>query len=234
MTGALWKAVMVGYEGIGLIQGYDSHLVDAKERAGRTSIEGLKEDQLIARAKEGDSWATDRLIRCYYPKVYGIVFRMCAGNAEEKEDILQDALFRVVRSLKTFKGESTFYTWLYRIVINVCLDARRKTKRRRTFFPWRGPTDRDGTFSEEGLNHQDETRESDPQMSLSDRQFQKDLQRALENLSDKQRVVFELKVFEEWTIPEIAKMVKASEGTVKSHLFRATRSLREALGDWIP
>jgi len=199
------------------------------------TTEGSEDSELVARALRNDPWAIDRLIRRYHQRVFGIAYRMCAGNVEEAKDAVQEAFVRVIRNLKKFKGQSTFYTWLYRIVVNTCLDARRKAGRRKLFGSWWGSnrTGR-GSFEQKALlDFPDETWHVDPMETLKGRQFRADIQKALKDLSDRQRSVFELKVFEGLSISEIASALHTSEGTVKSHLFRATRHLREALKDWV-
>lgn len=188
----------------------------------------LKDEILVARAKEDDPRAFEELIRRYQQKAYAIAYRMC-GDAEEARDLTQETFLRTFRELKTFKGKSSFYTWFYRILINVCLDERRRRQRwKRIFFPWkREQSDTDG--SDEAFDDYPDMKEiSNPDAVLNSRQLFQKVQKALMNLPDRQRMVFQLKVFEEMSIPEIAEAMNLAEGTVKSHLFRATSSLRNA------
>ncbi|OQX24443.1 MAG: hypothetical protein BWK80_20820 [Desulfobacteraceae bacterium IS3] len=193
----------------------------------------LKDEILVSRAKEDDQRAVEELIRRYQQKAYSIAYRMC-GDAEEARDLTQEVFLRVFRELNTFKGKSSFYTWFYRILINACLDERRRRQRwKRIFFPWKreqsGTEDSDEAFD----NYPDMKESSDPDAMLDRSQLTEKVQKTLMNLPDRQRMVFQLKVFEEMSIPEIAGVMNLAEGTVKSHLFRATCFLRNALKEWV-
>ncbi len=189
----------------------------------------LKDEILVSRAKEDDQRAVEELIRRYQQRAYSIAYRMC-GDAEEARDLTQEAFLRTFRELKHFKGKSSFYTWFYRILINACLDERRRRQRwRRIFFPWKRNTE----DSDEGFdNYPDMKENNDPDAVLTGRQLKQNVQKELMKLPDRQRMVFQLKVFEEMSIPEIAGVTGMAEGTVKSHLFRATAFLRKALKEW--
>jgi len=195
-------------------------------------ISVLKDEILVSRAKEDDQRAVEELIRRYQQKAYSIAYRMC-GDAEEARDLTQEVFLRVFRELNTFKGKSSFYTWFYRILINACLDERRRRQRwKRIFFPWKreqsGTEDSDESFD----NYPDMKESSDPDAMLDRSQLTEKVQKTLMNLPDRQRMVFQLKVFEEMSIPEIAGVMNLAEGTVKSHLFRATCFLRNALKEY--
>lgn len=192
----------------------------------------LKDEILVTRAKEDDPRAFEELIRRYRQKAYAVAYRMC-GDAEEARDLTQETFLRTFRELKTFKGQSSFYTWFYRILVNVCIDERRRRQRwKRIFFPWKSGQ-KDAEHSDEAFDDYPDMKESaDPDAVLSSRQLFQKVQKALINLPDRQRMVFQLKVFEEMSIPEIAEMMNLAEGTVKSHLFRATSFLRNALKEY--
>ncbi|MBN1103537.1 MAG: RNA polymerase sigma factor [Deltaproteobacteria bacterium] len=189
--------------------------------------------ELVARAKEQDPDAIEQLIRRYQQKAYAVAYRICSGDAEEAADLTQEAFLRALRNLHTFKGNASFYTWLYQIVLNTCLDAvRRKQRRTRVFSLWRSWKQR----GEGNRRNRQPLPESDPQndplTALSRKEFRRRVEQALEGLSSTQRMVFELKVFEERSIPEIACLTHSAVGTVKSHLFRATQHIRTALDEW--
>jgi RNA polymerase sigma-70 factor (ECF subfamily) len=193
----------------------------------------LKDEELVARAQKDDLWATGELIRRYQQKAYAIAFQMSLGNREEAEDITQEAFLRAFRKIKKFRGGSSFYTWLYRIVVNTCIDAIRGWRRRERVFSPRRARDNQGESSVEVIQEQpDMAQESNPMAALSVKQLSQEAKEALMSLTEKQRVAFQLKVFQGMSIREIAEMTQSAEGTVKSHLFRATHVLREALKDW--
>jgi RNA polymerase sigma-70 factor (ECF subfamily) len=202
---------------------------------GEESGEPLDERELIALAMKEDPAAVEELIRRYHPKAFAIAFRNCSGDVEEARDLTQEAFLHVFRSLKKFEAKASFYTWLYRIVVNTCRDAKRRERRRR----WLIPFSRIGVGDEEGLTGSLEGRpgsaeqETNPLAALSGMELRSRVQDSLAGLSEQQRMVFELKVFEERSIREIAGILGSAEGTVKSHLFRATQHVRKALADWV-
>ncbi len=187
--------------------------------------------ELVERAKRQDPAAAEELVRRYQEKAYAIAYRTCSGDSEEAKDLTQEAFLRAFRSLKQFQGKASFYTWLYRIVVNTCLDGLRRQNRHRWFFSSRGSQREDG-IGEDLEENPDPKIDNDPAATLSQRELRREVQKALANLSSTQRMVFELKVFDEMSIPEIAKVLNSAEGTIKSHLFRATQHVRKALNDW--
>ena len=191
------------------------------------------DEELVRRAKNDDPWATEQLVLRYQKKVYAIAFQMLSGDAEEARDRTQDAFLQAFRRIKQFKGKSSFYTWLYRIVINTCLDARRRQRRwKKIFFPWRFEKNK-GEEPQTSLEEfADSDRNSDPLATASHRQLKDDVKSALNNLSERQRTIFQLKVFQEMSIAEIAEAMELAEGTVKTHLFRATRTVQKQLKGW--
>lgn len=195
----------------------------------------IDDAELVEGAKRRERWALDTLIHRYQSKAFAIAYRMSAGDEEKARDLTQEVFIKVLRSLKNFKGKSSFYTWFYRIVVNTCLDARRKEKRWRKLFRFGSTSSSFEAYLERGLEAQSDTNpRNDPMATISGKELKKDIQVALAKLSDHQRMVFTLKVFEGLTIQEIADIMNTAKGTVKSHLFRATRHMRQALGHWAP
>ena len=191
------------------------------------------DEELVRRAKADDPWAIEQLVLRYQQKVYAIAYQMLGGDAEEARDRTQDAFLQAFRSIKRFKGKSSFYTWLYRIVINTCIDARRRRSRwKEIFFPWRFDRDKAGATDNSLEEFADVNPGSDPLTAASGRQLQEDVKSALDKLSQRQRTIFQLKVFQEMSIAEIAETMGLAEGTVKSHLFRATRIVQKQLKGW--
>jgi len=197
--------------------------------------ESLDEGELIARATKGDAKAVEELIRRYHQKAFAIAFRNCSGDSEEARDMTQEAFLHVFLNLKKFEAKASFYTWLYRIVVNTCLDAKRRERRRRWLIPFARVGREDQERTQETLKAQagSDGSESNPMAALSGKELRSRVQDALARLSEQQRMVFELKVFEEQGIPEIAKILGIADGTVKSHLFRATQHVRKALAEWV-
>jgi len=193
----------------------------------------LRDEDLIAHIQEGEDWATEELVNRYQQKTYTIAYHMCSEDSEEAQDLTQEAFLRAFRSLGKFRGDSSFYTWFYRIVVNVCLDSRRRSRRWKLIFsPWRqvqGGKGSPGEIPEEQADMRDDI---NPVSALSGKQFAREIKKSLKALPERQRLVFQLKVLHGMSIREIAEVIGTAEGTVKSHLFRATRFLREELKEW--
>jgi len=188
-----------------------------------------KDEQLVAQAREGEQWAIEELVGRYQQKVYTMCYHMCAEDDREAEDLTQEAFVKAFRHLGQFRGDASFYTWFYRIVVNVCLDGRRRRRRWQGLFsPWQRRGERGGR-EEEAVQYPEGTNSF---RVLQNKQLSQDIRRSMRALPEKQRLVFQLKIMEGMSIREIAQVLGAAEGTVKSHLFRATRSMREALRDW--
>jgi len=204
------------------------------ERADRQAVDpGEPDAVLVARAREGDRWATDQLVRRYQDRAFAVACRMCAHDREEAKDLTQEAFLSALRNLKSFRGHSSFYTWFYRILVNTCLDARRRKIRWRRLFPLRrSKSESEGADDRRPEDGPDPDEAGNPVNTVQARELHRNLRKAMRRLTDRQRMAFQLKVYEEMTIGEIAQAMKLAEGSVKSHLFRATRVLREALADW--
>jgi RNA polymerase sigma-70 factor (ECF subfamily) len=192
------------------------------------------DEDLVAQARDGEKWAAEELVSRYREKAYSIAYHMGAQDSEEAQDLAQEAFLRTFRSLEKFRGDSKFYTWFYRILVNICLDKRRRRRRwQRVFLPWR-PLQPEKNSSKRRPEAQSDTDPgNNPITVLSRKQLAEDIRKSLRSLPEKQRTVFQLKVLDGLTIREIAEVLGAAEGTVKSHLFRATRFLREELKGWV-
>lgn len=194
----------------------------------------LPDEELIARAQRDDPWAIEEFVCRYQQKAYAIAYHMCSGDREEAQDLTQEAFLRVFQNIKKFRGDSSLYTWFYRIVVNTCLDGRRRRRRwERIFSLWR-PGLREGEPSRGVFEEQPDMAEgNNPMAVLNGKKLTQEIRKALMSLPERQRVAFQLKVFQGMSIREIAQVMGSAEGTVKSHLFRATHSLRTVLKDWV-
>ena len=194
----------------------------------------FSDEELVDRARRDDRWAIEQLVGRYQQKVFRVAYQMCYADEEAAKDRVQEAFLRVFRNIKQFKGNSSFYTWLYRIVVNTCIDAQRRRKRRRqTFLPWRLGKTANEESNTSLEDYPDSKENSDPLTRLTGQQLEIDVKKALKSLSEKQRVAFQLKVFQEMSISEIAEIMNLAEGTVKTHLFRATQFIQNQLRQWV-
>lgn len=191
------------------------------------------EAELVRRARNDDPRAIDQLLRRYQQKVYGIAYQLCGFNKDEAQDSAQEAMLQVFRNLKQFEGRSRFSTWLHRVVVNSCLDARRRRRRwTQVVFPWRAERQEDADSRTALERIPDPQDGGDALSKVGGRELRRDLLATLKSLSEKQRTVFELKVMQELSIAEIAAITGMAEGTVKTHLFRATQTVRTRLSRW--
>jgi RNA polymerase sigma-70 factor, ECF subfamily len=220
-----------------LLHNNAARTIDKEDRNSKAKREessmSLKDVDLVSRAQDGDQEAFEALVKQYQGKAYAIAYNMCSGDSEEAKELTQEAFLRAFRSLKNFRGKSSFYTWFYRILINTCLDSRRRRSRWEGIFSfWRRDKHEKASSDEISAQYPDPKEHSNPMDALSNKQLAQEIRQALASLPEKQRVVFQLKVLHGMRIREIAKIMGSAEGTVKSHLFRATHFMREALQEW--
>ncbi len=187
----------------------------------------LDEAGLIRAAQAGDGAAFERLVRAYDASVLRIAMNMLR-SPEDARDVYQEAFLRVFRNLHSFRFDCSFHTWLYRIVTNICLDQLRKRKVRReeqsTVETEEGPVDRMERFQEPAPY-------ADPERQTQSRQLSSRIAGALAGLSPRERMVFELRHYQGLRLRNIGEVLGTSEEAAKNCLFRATRKLRDALGD---
>lgn len=189
---------------------------------------GAEDLILIQRAQSGDRAAFEALVRLYDREVLRLAARM-TGSPEEAADLYQEVFLKVYRSLSSFRYQSTFSTWLYRVVVNICLDHLRRKSRRMEL---QAPLHADGQ-EEFFQTIADERPGLDPEQSLRASEIGQRLRAALGLLTPRERMVFELRHYEGLKLRVIGEMCGTTEETAKNCLFRATQKLRGALGDLI-
>src|ERR1700744_1494745 len=182
------------------------------------------DQQLVAAAKRGDMAAFEELGARHRDKIYARAFSMMR-NEDEAVDLSQEAWVKSWQRLKQFQGDSSFGTWMTRIVINLCLDQLRKRKRQRT--------ESIEEMSEEsgGVERQMPVVITNPTERLERGELRKRIDAALGQLSNEHRTVLVLHEFEEMEYKEIAKTMDCSIGTVMSRLFYARRKMAALLAD---
>lgn len=186
---------------------------------------GKDDVSLIHRAQAGDRAAFDTLVRVYDRDVLKLAIRVV--GAEDAADLYQEVFLKVYRSLVRFRFQSSFSTWLYRVVMNVCLDYLRRQKRRMEV---QSPPEDEG--KQEFFQAVPEERAAlDPERTAHAGEIQGRIRSALEGLSPRERMVFELRHYEGLKLRTIGEMCGTTEETAKNCLFRATQKLRLALGD---
>lgn len=187
-----------------------------------------EDDELIRAAQKGDREAFDALVRRYDRSVLRLALHVL-GNEQDAQDVHQEAFLKAYRYLGNFRFECSFYTWLYRIVTNLCLDHLRRRKSRRED----PSTALDGSGEEMDLlvNLTDGRASSNPARELERKTMGAAIQDALNDLTPRERTVFELKHYQGLKLRTIGEMLSTTEETAKNTLFRATRKLRAKLAD---
>ena len=187
----------------------------------------IEEKSLIESARHGDAEAFEHIVRHYMPKALAFA-RQMTGNAEDAQDLAQEAFLKAYRGLPNFKGDSSFGTWFYRILSNICMDSLRKTVflKRIFFFSVQEEDDEGESLLEQAPDPKSGSR---PDENIKQRELRAAIEKALKALPPRQKAVFLLKHNEEMKIAEIASVLKISEGAVKAHLVRAVTALRKQM-----
>lgn len=181
----------------------------------------LGDEELVTLAQKGSREAFEVLVERYKQKAYRIAFDF-ARDREEAKDLSQEAFLRAFTHLKGFDQRSSFYTWFYRILVNLCLDYRR----RRARVSWE-PLDEGAERTVKG--HETAEAIPSPDQEAMAQEVSRRVESALNALPAKQRTAFLLRNHQGLSIQEIAKIMQAAEGTVKVHLHRAVMALRQNL-----
>ena len=185
------------------------------------------ESELVRRAREGDMSAYDDLMRRYQERIYATIYHM-TSNHDDANDLAQEAFIKAYHALKSFKGGSSFYTWIYRIAVNKTINFLKQRKNR----------------THMSLNDLDFNAENDPDLValVSDKtprrdaglaELQEKLNVAMLKLSDHHRLVVTLHDVQGMSHEEIAKIMGCNIGTVRSRLFYARQQLQALLSDYL-
>jgi len=186
-------------------------------------------DALIRAAQRGDQDAFEQLVRAYDQSVLRLAMNLLRSH-EDARDVYQEAFLRVYRNLDSFRFDCSFHTWLYRIVTNICLDQLRKRKVRKeepaVIETSEGPIDRMEAFEEEAAV-------ADPERALWNRQLKDKIENALQDLTPRERLVFELRHYQGLRLRNIGEVLGTTEEAAKNCLFRATQKMRSVLGEFL-
>ena len=189
--------------------------------------QGPTDDELVLKAQQGDVHAFDELVERYHGKIYGLTYNM-TSNREDAEDLTQEVFVKAFQALPRFKGKSSFYTWIYRIAVNKTINYRKKRNRKRAL----SLDQFDQEIKTDEVYH-DLTSKGSPLRNLSLTELQKKMNEALLTLSEKHRTVIVLHDMQGIPHEEIAKMVGASVGTIRSRLFYARRQMQAELAEFV-
>jgi RNA polymerase sigma-70 factor, ECF subfamily len=195
-----------------------------------TALANQEERVVVEQAQAGSRPAFEELVRRYDRDVLRLALNLMK-RTEDARDVYQEAFLKVFRNLHRFRFECSFYTWLYRIVTNVCLDHLRRRQARPED---QAPEAHSPRFEEVGADFFERQREHratlDPERSLLGMEIKTRLAAAMQRLSPRERIVFEMKHYQGLKLRAIGDVLGTSEETVKNSLFRATRKLRSELG----
>ncbi len=181
------------------------------------------EKNLLERAKSGDIAAFEQLIESYQRKIFNIAFRML-GNYDDAGDLTQEVLIRIYKSIRSFKEQSSFSTWIYRITTNVCLDELRKRKNKKVV-----SLDDEIRLEDGEMKRQIESGDPSPEETVETEELKKFVDDSIAQLSEEHRMVIVLRDIQGFSYEEIAEIIKCPAGTVKSRINRARQALKNIL-----
>ena len=191
--------------------------------ASQAKAIAFADDALVDRARRGDMQAFGLLVTKYQDRLFNMVYRMCS-NRQDAEELAQEALVRALEKLWQFNRQSQFYTWLFRIAVNLVISHRRRASRIR----WQ-PLDEGHEPSARASGRRVES----PEAAAMNAELNRRLELALDRLDDEFRLLVVLRDVEDMNYQQIAEVMEVPVGTVKSRLHRARCALREELGDLI-
>jgi RNA polymerase sigma-70 factor, ECF subfamily len=199
----------------------------AKDMAGHTTGR-IDDTTLVREAQRGNRAAFEELVRHYDQAVLRLALHL-TGTEHDAQDVYQDAFLKAFKNIGNFRFECSFYTWIYRIVTNLCLDHLRKKQVRKEDAPV--ATDASGQQYDVLDQFPDGRAGANPERDLMRRELGGRINRALERLTPRERMVFELKHYQGLKLRTVGEILNTTEETAKNTLFRATQKLRGALAD---
>lgn len=195
--------------------------------AGQTS--GRIDDTVLVReAQRGNRAAFEDLVRHYDQAVLRLALHLTKSETEA-QDIYQEAFLKAYKNMGSFRFECSFYTWIYRIVTNLCMDHLRRKQVRKEDAPV--ATDSEGEQYDVLEQVADVRAGADPERDLMRRELGTKINSALEKLTPRERMVFELKHYHGLKLRTVGEMLNTTEETAKNTLFRATQKLRGSLAE---
>ena len=204
-----------------------SNPAPVKETSRPAALDPAQETALVQLARRGDLAAYDDLVRLYQERIYATIYHM-TSNHEDANDLAQETFIKAFHALKSFKGGSSFYTWVYRIAVNKTINFLKQRKNR----------------THMSLNDLDFNAENDPDLValVSDKtprreaqlaELQQKLNEAMQKLSEPHRLVVTLHDVQGLAHEEIAEIMECNVGTVRSRLFYARQQLQATMSDYL-
>ena len=188
----------------------------------------IDDSVLVRQSQGGDTTAMERLILKYQSRIFNVIIKMC-GNPDDAAELTQETFVKVIESIDKFKGRSSFYTWLFRIAVNLTLNCLQRHARITTRSLDAEETEPDGTTESLLRDFLSDDRVADPAMVAQSRELCDLAMDALLKLEEPQRAIIVLRDIESMNYTEIADVLNIELGTVRSRLSRARSNLREIL-----
>lgn len=182
-----------------------------------------KDEELVSKSQNGDIYAFEELVCRYERKIYTAAYRLI-GNPDDASDIAQEAFLRAFQSIRNFRNEASFLTWMYRITTNLCRDELRK--RYRVSYT---SLDEKITLPDGEVSRQTASSEPDPALLYERKELQEKIGKLIAALSPEFRLALVMRDIQGFSYDEIAEQLGCSLGTVKSRINRARRHLQKKL-----
>jgi RNA polymerase sigma-70 factor, ECF subfamily len=203
--------------------------VNKEGQRASTGRDPVDDRELVESARKGDRDAFKTLFERYHRRAYGLAFGVLR-HPDDALDVVQDAFIKAHKYLDKFEGNSSFYTWLYRIVMNLAIDHLRKHRRQK-------PVELDEQHLEEGASGDDSLLPKilggNPGRALLDKEIRARIDQALGQLSENHRAVLVMRELEGLSYEEMAQAMNCSKGTIMSRLFHARKNMQRQLVDLV-